>query len=366
MTTHLRLFVVAVVVVAVVRLNASVDLNLSWRGDTKGGNLGARCAKTRPRWFSFTRTKIKPCFNTEPRLLAASPLRRDTPKINHKFTSQLPLWNCVRLQIPYQIIDRILFFPLFLFFFSTGPHFQVLCIAYLSAWEDLDEFSFFVPFLSLSFCEFVSEVSSCLLCHVTGTAVWIFASHLSSLTGSRLGGVGAGGVPVKGISQPSPRWSAQCTSFPNSFFYFFYFSLYFQQRLQRWHAGGIRNFYVRKKKKKKKSSPAFMWGSTTQVQHADVSIPRLCLAALFISPLPRDVVKRAALACRTVERVFQTEKCHVLINRPGKSWHFLLHFIYFIFIFLALATGEVRSTGWKRTLSNYAAPQHQLPESHYI
>lgn len=62
-----------------------------------------------------------------------------------------------------------------------------------------------------------------------------------------------------------------------------------------------------------------MRGSTTQVQHADVSIPCLCLAALFISPLAGDVVKRAVLASRTVKRVFQTEKCHVLINRAGKS-----------------------------------------------
>lgn len=31
------------------------------------------------------------------------------PEINHKFTPQLPWRNCVRLQLPYQIIDRILF-----------------------------------------------------------------------------------------------------------------------------------------------------------------------------------------------------------------------------------------------------------------
>lgn len=30
------------------------------------------------------------------------------PEINHKFTPQLPWRNCLQLQLPYQIIDRIL------------------------------------------------------------------------------------------------------------------------------------------------------------------------------------------------------------------------------------------------------------------
>lgn len=33
------------------------------------------------------------------------------PEINHKFTPQLPWRNCLQLQLPYQIIDRILLGP---------------------------------------------------------------------------------------------------------------------------------------------------------------------------------------------------------------------------------------------------------------
>lgn len=117
------------------------------------GNLWAWCVKTWLHWFSHTITMIKPCFNTELRVLSASALPRDIPKINHKFTSQSPLWNCVRLQIPYQIIDRILFY--------SGLHFQVLCAACSFVWEDLYKFSQF-----FFFCLFVSEILSQRWAHV--------------------------------------------------------------------------------------------------------------------------------------------------------------------------------------------------------
>lgn len=161
-----------------VGLYSFVYLNVCLEGDMKG-NLWAWCVKTWLHWFSHTITMIKPCFNTELRVLSASPLPRDIPKINHKFTSQFPLWNCVRLQIPYQIIDRILFY--------SGLHFQVLCAACSFVWEDLYKFS---QFFFSSFWEFVSEVSSYLLCHVTGT------ERESSLLICLL----SQGAPVSGIS----------------------------------------------------------------------------------------------------------------------------------------------------------------------
>ncbi len=76
------------------------------------------------------------------------------PKINHKFTSQFLLWNCVRLLIPYQIIDRILPYPTI----SGCMYFVCFC----------GRGSVLLYLRLFCFSVYVSEVSSCLLCHTTG------------------------------------------------------------------------------------------------------------------------------------------------------------------------------------------------------
>lgn len=177
------------------------------------GNLSAWCVKTWLHWFSHTITMIKPSYNTELRVLSASPLPRDIPKINHKFTSQFPPWNCVRLQIPYQIIDRILFY--------SGLHVQVLCAACSFVWEDLYKFSQFG-----FFCFFSQFLRVCLRGELMFTVpchrnrAWIFASHLSTFTG----------VSCLRDQPISSCWSEQYTLL-----------------LPCWHAGQTLNTYVGKK-----------------------------------------------------------------------------------------------------------------------
>lgn len=171
-------------------------------------------------------------------------------------------------------------------------------------------FYFFVLLLlSLTFCEFVSEVSSCLLCRVTGNRTVNLC--LSSVFSHRDVGWGRG-APVIGISPPLHRWSAQCTSFPNSFF----FSSNKGCNVDAQVGSGI---FMRRGKKKKKEPCFHVRRHHTSPAVWTCLYPALCLAALFISALPGDVVKRAVPASRTVERVFQTEKCHALINLVGRS-----------------------------------------------
>lgn len=162
------------------------------------GNLWAWRVKTWLHWFSRTITMIKPCFNTELRVLSASPLPGDIPKINHKFTSQFPLWNCVRLQIPYQIIDRILFFTVahtFRFYVPRVRLCERICTSFLI-------FFFFSQFLRVCFR---GELMFTVPCHRNRAR--IFASHLSAFTGGSCL-----------LDRPtSSRWSERYTLLPHSF-----------------------------------------------------------------------------------------------------------------------------------------------------
>lgn len=91
---------------------------------------------------------------------------RDIPKINHKFTSQFPLWNCVRLRIPYQIIDRTLPYPTisgFMYFVCFCARGSVLMFVLFLSVCLRGELMFTVPY------------------HRNGE--WFYTSHLSSFTG---------------------------------------------------------------------------------------------------------------------------------------------------------------------------------------
>lgn len=98
------------------------------------------------------------------------------PEINHKFTPQLPWRNCLQLQLPYQIIDRILLGP-------TISDF--MCFV----GKDLYRSSF--QLLSLG-----------LACRVAGTQRFFFSSSVFIHTG----------LLSEGSAHLSPPVSAHCIS----------------------------------------------------------------------------------------------------------------------------------------------------------